>query len=368
MESNSKSSITSKQLIFIIIGSLLGSGVLSLPRSTAKEVGQDAWLAVIIGSFIPAISLSLIRYLYKRNNAGSFVGICRKISGRFWGSIFSGILVVYSILATAIFLRIFIELISVFLLVDTPMLVKLTLTLALCAYLASSNVKVLGRANEFLFYILLPLLMFPLSVIFINSDYRNLMPVLNFKVIDYAKAALATSLAFSGYELYMVFHPYVSREKESLGASLKGLAITTVIYLYAVISTILVFGSELTRIITWPALRMLATAEVPVFERLEFIFLQAWIGVSIRPMSNQYFCASHIIAELLKLKSQRWSTLALFPIIIGIAYYPGNEFQVFKFSDYIGMSAIAVGIALPIILIIFGLFTGKRTAKQSENK
>lgn len=368
MESKSGSIITSKQLIFIMVGCFLGSGVLSLPRNTAKEVGQDAWMAVIIGSVIPVISFLLIRYMYKRNNAGSFVDICRKAGGRFWGSIFSGIFAVYSIFATAIFLRMFIELISVFLLIETPMPVKLALTLVLCAYLASGNVKVVGRVNEFLFYILLPLYFFPLPVLLINSDYRNLMPVLNFKVMDYVRGALATSLAFSGYELYMVFHPYVSREKESLGASLKGLLITTVIYLYAVISTILVFGSELTKIITWPALRLLATAEVPVFERIEFLFLQAWIGVAIRPMSNQYFCASHIIAELLKLKSQKWVTLALFPIIIAIAYYPGDEFQVFKFSGYIGVSAIAIGIVLPIILIIFGTFTGKRTGKQSENK
>lgn len=368
MKNNSGFGITSKQLIFIVIGSLVGSGVLSLPRITAKEVGQDAWLAVIIGSVFPIISLSLIRYLYKRNNAGSFVSICRKVSGRFLGSLFSGILALHSILSTAVFLRVFIELISIFLLVETPMLVKLVLMLALCAYLASGNARVLGRVNEFLFYILLPLYIFPLPIIFANSDYRNLMPVLNFKVLDYARAVLATGYAFSGYELYMVFHPYVSREKESFGASLKGLMITLAIYLYSVISTILVFGPELTRIITWPAIRMLATAEVPLFERTEFLFMQAWIGVAFRPMSNQYFCASHMIAELLKLKSQKWSTLALFPIIIGIAYFPSNVFQVFKFSDYMGLSAIAVGIALPLILIIFGLFTGKRTAKQSDNK
>lgn len=365
MKSSSEFSITSKQLIFIMIGNMLGSGILSLPRLAAKEVGQDAWLAVILGAIFPLVSISLIRFLYKRNNAASFVGICRKVSGRSLGSLFSLLLASYSILAAGLFLRVFIEVVSVFLLADTPMLVKLVLMLAVCAYIASSNAKVLGRLNEFLYYILLPTLLFSLPAIVNNSDIHNLMPVLNFRVSDYARAALTTGFAYSGFELYLVFHPYVSREKEAFGASLYGLMITLIMYLYFVTGAVLVFGAELTKIYTWPTLRLLATTEIPVVERIEFIFIQSWIAVSFRPICNQYFCASHIIAELFKLKSQKWSALSLFPIIIGIAYYPKNIFEVFKFSDYFGLIALTIGVTLPLILVIFGLFTGKGGVKYS---
>ncbi|HYF82200.1 MAG TPA: endospore germination permease [Clostridia bacterium] len=367
MESKSGLDITSKQLIFIMIGSMLGSGILSLPRLAAKEVGQDAWLAVLLGSLFPLASLSLIRFLYKKNNAVSFVKVCRSVSGRWLGGLFSILLASYSILTASVLLRVFIEVVSMFLLSETPMLVKLVLMLSVCAYLASSNAKVLGRVNEFLFYILLPIVFFSLPAIISNADIRNLMPILNFKVSDYAKAALTTGFAFSGFELYIVFHPYVLREKEAFGASLYALLITLAIYLYFVVGVILVFGTELTQKFIWPSLRLLATAEVPVIERIEFLFIQAWIGVSFRPISIQYFCASHIIAELFKLKSQRWSTLALFPIIIGIAYYPKNVLEVFKLSDNVGLIALSIGIALPLILIICGLFTGKRGGKQNEN-
>ncbi|NLK35853.1 MAG: spore gernimation protein, partial [Gracilibacteraceae bacterium] len=42
MQSNDEFTITSKQLIFIIIGTMLGTGIMSLPGLAAKEVGQDA--------------------------------------------------------------------------------------------------------------------------------------------------------------------------------------------------------------------------------------------------------------------------------------------------------------------------------------
>jgi spore germination protein len=366
MQSNDEFTITSKQLIFIMIGTMLGSGILSLPRLAAKEVGQDAWFAVILGSLFPLVSLSLIRFLYKKNNSTSFVNVCRKVCGRSLGSIFSAILALYSIITAAVLLRVFIEVISMFLLIKTPIFVKLVLMLTVCAFLAFGNAKVLGRANEFLFYILLPLLLFSLPAMVKNSDIRNLMPVFNYKIMDYARASLTTGFAFSGFELYIIFHPYVSREKEAYSASLYALLVTVLIYLYFVIGTISVFGAELAQVFTWPTLRLLATTEVPIIERIEFMFIQAWIGVSFRPISIQYFCASHIIAELFAQKSQKLVTLILFPIIILIAVYPKNIFQVFKISDYVGLTALIIGIVLPLILIIFGLFSGNRKEKKSE--
>jgi spore germination protein len=366
MQSNDEFTITSKQLIFIMIGTMLGSGILSLPRLAAKEVGQDAWFAVILGSLFPLVSLSLIRLLYKKNNSNSFVDVCRKVGGRPMGSIFSAILAIYSIITAAVLLRVFIEVISMFLLTKTPILVKLVLMLTVCAFLAFGNAKVLGRANEFLFYILLPLLLFSLPAMVKNSDIRNLMPVFNYKIMDYARASLTTGFAFSGFELYIVFHPYVSREKDAYSASLYALLVTVLIYIYFVIGTISVFGAELAQVFTWPTLRLLATTEVPIIERIEFMFIQAWIGVSFRPISIQYFCASHIIAQIFEQKSQKLITFILFPIIVLIAVYPKNIFQVFKISDYVGLTALIIGIGLPLILIIFGLFTGNRKEKKSE--
>lgn len=366
MESNSGFNITSKQLIFIMIGSMLGSGILSLPRLAAKEVGQDAWLAVILGALFPLASLSLIRLLYKRNYDTSFLKVCRKVGGRWIGSFLSIILAVYSLLTASILLRVFIEVVSMFLLTETPMLVKLTLMLAVCAYLVTSNAKVLGRAYEFLFYLLLPIIFFSLPAIINNADVRNLMPVFNYKLSEYAKASLTTGFAYSGFELYIIFHPFVIKEKEAFGASLYALMITLAIYLYFVISTVMVFGTALTQEFTWPTLRILATTEVPVFERIEFLFIQWWIAVSYRPITIQYFSASYIIAECFGLKSQKSTALALFPVIILIACYPKDIFQVFKFSDYVGMAALVIGIMLPLVLVIFGLFTGKKESAKDE--
>lgn len=367
MKSNSGMEITSKQLVFIMIGTMLGSGILSLPRLAAKEAGQDAWFAVILGGLFPLASLSLIRLLYKKNKADSFVQLCSKVGGKWIGGLFCIVFAIYSLITASTLLRVFIEVISMFLLTDTPIFVKLLMMLAVSAYMAATNAKVIGRVNEFLFYLLLPIIFFALPAIIENSDIRNLMPVFNHSLTDYAKASLTTGLAYSGFELYIIFHPYVVREKEAYPASIYALIITIVIYLYFVVGSTMVFGAKLLQDFTWPTLRLLATAEVPVFERIEFFFIQWWIAVSFRPITIQYFCAGHIFTELFKLKSQTWSILAIFPVIIFTAYYHESIFAIFKFSDYVGLTALAIGIALPLMLIIIGLFTGRKEAANDEN-
>ena len=219
MQSNDEFTITSKQLIFIIIGTMLGTGIMSLPRLAAKEVGQDAWFAVILGSLFPLASLSLIRFLYKKNNSTGFVNVCRKAGGGFLGSIFSAMLALYSIFAAAIFLRNFIELASMFLLIETPIFVQMVLMLAACAYLALGNAKY-GTVTNF-FYC------FPAFVILLaykvkNFDIRNLMPT-TIRFLIMSKRRLQ-QVCLSGFELYIV-SSYVS-EKKAYCASLYALLIT----------------------------------------------------------------------------------------------------------------------------------------------
>ena len=54
---HSRFHITSKQLIFIIIGTQISAGVLSLPRLVAGEAAQHAWISVLVGA-VPSFSYS----------------------------------------------------------------------------------------------------------------------------------------------------------------------------------------------------------------------------------------------------------------------------------------------------------------------
>jgi len=343
--------ITSKQLIFILIGCMLGTGIITLPRVTTEVLEQDAWLAVLFGAIIPFVSLWLTSRIIGKYPGLSFIALTERIAGKFFGRLLAAVFVIYSILAAAVILRLFTEVITIYLLPKTPMLVKILLGLGVSAYMASSGIKVLGRLNEFLFYMLLPLLLFALPALFIYGDIRYLMPVLNHSIKEYSKSAITTGYVYSGFETLIVFGPYVIKKKETFKASIIALSTTTFLYLYAVITTMVVFGAGLTQKITWPALRILSVVDIPVFERIEFVFILAWIGISIKPVCNQYFCAGLIIKDAFGIKSLEAVMSVLFPIIAFIAWYPKNIYATFRFSDFIGTYSLILGTAMPLLLL-----------------
>jgi len=356
--------ITSKQLIFTLISCMLGAGILSLPRVTAEAVGQDAWLAVILGGIIPFVSIWLSNKVVSRHPGLSFVALTEMLAGKWAGKILSAVFVIYSIIASAAILRVFTEVITMFLLPKTPILLKIMLGLAVSAYMAGSGIKVLGRLNEFLFYVLIPTLFVSIPSVIKFADIHYLMPVLNNSLGDYSKAALTTGFAYSGFETIIVFAPYVLKKKETLKAAVLALIITALIYLYTVITTVTVFGAELTQMFTWPTLRLLSVTEIPVLERIEFIAIIAWIGVAIRPVSNQYFCAGLIIKDVFGMKSLSKVVILLYPIIAAIAWYPKNIGIAFRLSDFVGMYSLILGTALPLLLLGLSIIRGKGRARD----
>lgn len=359
--------ITSKQLTFILVGCMLGTGVITLPRVTTEVIEQDAWLAVFFGAIIPFLSLWLTSRIIGKYPGLSFIALTEKLAGKIFGRLLAAVFAIYSILAAAVILRIFLEIITMYLLPKTPMLVKVMLGLGVSAYMASSGIKVLGRLNEFLFYVLLPLVLFVLPALFIYGDIHYLMPVLNHSINEYSKAAITTGYAYSGFETLIVFGPYVIKKKETFKASIIALSITVSLYLFAVITTMVVFGAGLTQKITWPVLRILSVVDIPVFERIEFLFILAWIGSSIKPVCNQYFCACLIIKDMFGIKSLGAVVAILFPIIAFIAWYPKNIYATFRFSDFVGTYSLILGTAMPMFLLGLSLIRSKGRVKDEGN-
>lgn len=83
---HSRFHITSKQLIFIIIGTQISAGVLSLPRLVAGEAAQHAWISVLVGAVPSFLAIALICYLYSRFNDPDFVNVSKRLFGRYLGS------------------------------------------------------------------------------------------------------------------------------------------------------------------------------------------------------------------------------------------------------------------------------------------
>jgi len=129
----------------------------------------------------------------------------------------------------------------------------------------------------------------------------------------------------------------------------------------------LVFGVSGMQTQLFPALILLKVVQIPVIERLEFIFLFFWLGMGARPAINMGFAAALSLTQILKIDEKKYLPYVL--LLVGLVIFiaamlPKDLLAVFKLSEYAGYAFYVVGIVYPIIFYIVALACGEKV-KQS---
>ena len=366
MKDKAGSTITSKQLIFIIVGSQVGIRFLYLPRDVSRIAGEDAWLAVLLAALAPIIIVFLIDRLGKLMPEMSFTQISQALFGKVLGSLLIVLFVVYAIGFESLIVRIFSEVTKIYLLPKTPLAVVLFMYVFNIVYIGSKGARVIGRLNELLFYLLLAnflVLLIPLG----EADYTNILPVGEAGWDGIARGALMAIYYYAGVEILLVFYSLVNRKDEIVKAGLIATAITTALYVSIVVVCELVFGVTGMQKQLFPALILLKVVQIPVIERLEFIFLFFWLGMGARPAINMSFAAALSFTQLINVDEKKYLPYLLMGVgsaIFILALLPGDILAVFKLAEYAGYAFYVIGIAYPLIFYIMALARGERV-KQS---
>jgi len=367
MKDKAGSTITTKQLIFIIVGSQVGIRFLYLPREVSKIASEDAWLAVFLAALAPVIIIFLIDRLSKRMPDMGFTQMSQTLFGKFLGSSLIVLFVAYVIAFESIIVRIFSEVTKLYLLPKTPLTVVLFMYVFNIVYIGSKGARVIGRLNELLFYLLLAnflVLLIPLGA----ADYTNLLPVGTAGWDGIARGTLAAIHFYAGIEILLVFYSLVNRKDELLKAGMIATAITTALYVSIVVICELVFGVNGMQGQMFPALILLKVVQIPVIERLEFIFLFFWLGMGARPAINMGFAASLSLTQLLKIDEKKYLPYVLMFVglaIFIIALLPQDILSVFKLSNYAGYAFYVIGIAYPLIFYVTALARGEKVKQNA---
>ncbi|MEN6325166.1 MAG: endospore germination permease [Syntrophomonas sp.] len=360
MKDRTGSTITSKQLIFVIIGSQIGAGIFALPRTVSAQAGEDAWIAIILGAVVPALSVFLIERLGRRLPQMGFTQMAWALFGKIIGSVLIVLLVAYFLFFGSLVVRSFAEIAKLYLLPKTPLAVILLIIIIANVYIGSKGARVLGRLNEILFYFSMMLLLI-LVIPGGQADYTNIQPVGEAGFGSIARGAMVTIYSFAGSEVLFVLYSLVNRKEEVLKASLIAVGITMVLYLAMVVTCLLVFGVSSLQRILWPGLMLLKVSQVPVLERMEFIFLIFWMGMGARPAINTGFAAALTLSQFLKMDEQKYHIYSL--LFVGLGMYilsiiPRDLLSLFKLWDYAGYGFLVVGLGYPLLFLLAALMRG----------
>ncbi len=343
--------MTSKQIGFMILGTLVGINFLTIPRTASEWAQQDAWIAVLIGALLPLVVLVLIERLGRQFPEMDFIQMSQFLFGKIAGSVLVILLCFHMIIGVAREIARFAYVESTFLLPATPIWAISLLILLVSLYVAGQGAQVVARINELLFYLYLPaffLIVYPLMTV---ADYTYLLPVGGSGIGSIARSAFDVSLYFGRMEFLMVAYFMVTRKDEVLKAGAVALVAVAVPYMLFTAVCVMVFGAEDLQDQITPILAMFKSVAYPILERMDLLFMVAW-SVAFRPAFNLLCMSGYSLTRLLNLQKRKHYLMIL--TVSGAAAYllssiPRNIVDVIIYSNWQGFTHPIVGLGYPLL-------------------
>jgi len=355
-------------LFATIIGTVVGVGVFSLPNTMANEVGTDGWFVVIIAGVICFLLLGLIYRVVLKNNYNTFYSMLEGNLGSILGKIFGIIISGYFIISVALGMRVFAEVIKMYLLEQTPTEFILLAMIFTGLYLVRGELSALIKFNEIsLFAMFIPIII--ILMFATRGGYlSNVLPLLQSKPEQYIKGLVTATYAFGGFEIAYLVLPYMKDKDGIKRTFLKSIAVITIFYALVIILCLMFFSKEHTKALLWPTITLIRAIVIPgaFVERWEGIVMSLWVLFYFTTFVNMYYFSGDIIKEAFRLQDIKLSSCILAPFIYIIALYPQNIAEVYDTSGkIIPILSVFSFVILPLVLL-FASKLKERGKKQNE--
>lgn len=368
MGSRNNDVILSSQFAAILSVTIIGVGILSLPRLVVEGAGPDNWLLLIAASGAALFIGLVMAFVVKKFPGKTYLELTQNAFGKPVGTLITLGFSFYLIIFSAAEVRIFGEVTKQYLLFNTPLEVLSVTLLILAVYLARSGIETIARMAEVIFPIATVIAILMVLPVLPELDVSYILPILRTPFMDFLKAVPTIFFSYLGIEFILLYGSFVKDTKKVHKSVLLTVGLVTWFYLSVTWLTVSRFGLIETTHITWPALELFKTVDIPgaFLENIEAFIMAIWILSVFMTLAVAYFGASLTLSQAIKSKEQNYLVLPLLPIIYFIAMIPDNIAQVTEFMDmyafYMGTLYIAV---IPIAILVMSFFKKEKRGKKS---
>ncbi|QIB27732.1 GerAB/ArcD/ProY family transporter [Caloranaerobacter azorensis] len=360
--------ISSNQVMFILLTTIIGVGILSLPREAVEKAGTDGSILIILGGIVACIFTVISVKLVTLFTNKTIVEFGREIVTTPISNIVSIIFFIYYIIISAFEVRILAEVVKMFLLDDTPTEVIIISILLVSAYLVRGGIEGLARMAE----LILPIVIIPVFLLLLSLipdlDFTNLLPLFRTNPWDIIKSVYVPFFSFIGYELVLFMAAYVKDTENLMKFNVLSILLVTFVYVVFFIVSLCRFGVNEVKHLLWPILSIMKTIDLPgaFIENIEGIVMGLWVLSVFASLSPFYYSSALILCKLFGLKEHRYFVLPIMPFIYALSLAFDNIATVYdimgKSINYIGIFTV---IAVPTIYLIVALI--KKRKEPSDN-
>ena len=361
--------ISSAQLAFTLAITMIGIGILSMPRTLVEKVGPDALFVVLGGIVIVVVLAFIISKLVTKFPKEGIVEFGNTLLGKFLGTVMALGLFAHFIFFTAIEVRMFGEIIKTYLLLHTPLEVLMISYLLTVVVVVRGGIEPFARMSQILFPIILISSAMAILPMIGELDFTHFLPVFRTPVLDLVKALPLMIFSFLGLELILLFSAFVKDTKNIAKNVMFSAGFTGLIYFVTVAVTIARFGLVETTHMIWPGLEIYKTIDIPgaFIENIQIYVLASWILSVLMTTVGVYYGASLTLSRIIKSPEQGFLAVLMLPVIYYLALMPDGLLQTLEFMDlssnYLGTLYLVL---VPIVLLGMSLFIKKKGGSKSE--
>lgn len=366
--------ITATQTMMMITNSMIGVGILALPRIATEQVNSGAVLVTILGLFLVFISMVIIATLGVRFPNDSLIQSSKTIIGRPLSYLFGLFIFLFFILIVGFITREFAFVLSSFLFPDTPMTVLVGAMLIVVAITTRNDITTISYIQFLYFpFIVIPILLLVLLSIS-EIDLRLIRPFVGNETsaFDFMKGSIMiAALPFSHIGMFVltVLIPHTQNTKHAIRGSIFGIIISSTILTLIVLTVLGVFGMYETRNPIWPVYVLTRMIQLPfeLLERLDILFLIIWILSAFTTILSGYLIVIYNGSQLFHLRSHRVLSYIMLPIVFIAALYPKNIIHLYNLIETIGLYGLFITMCYPILLLLVALIRKKKGSTANES-
>lgn len=327
-----------------------GMVIFSLPRLVAQHFGTNGWLSLPFISLIVSINICLIAAVYHLGKGKSIFEILEQSIPKWVLSPFYiFIMACWAIFGCLIGKKYILIFQMLAFPTASPVIFKLVFDLLLFAFIIKG---IYNMSKAVTVYFLLTIWMILLLFYFYpDFQWERLTP---FVFQDRALSIQGFQdvyAAFLGFELSLLFFPYINKKTKILKAVLTGNLIVTLYYTYLCLIAFGTYGQIYLKTLQYPLLSMFAYMQFPFIQGTEILFYSFFM-FSIITTSGLYLWASKETGRRIFPINEKLLTLCIVLFTYGFSYLPKTMNELDHLLTILSYILVCSSFLLPIGLIL----------------
>ena len=362
MDKKQINSLTSYEITFLLVGTVVGVDLLAVAGNVTKIAHQDGWISMIIGSIYPLYIVLVGSYIIKIHPKENILVLSKKYFGNIFGNILNFIFLLQFISYISYITSAIIDMLRTYNVTFLSPIKAAFVLVAIGAFAVSKGIKPVAKINLIVFSFILALAL--LSAMALNDgNILNTMPIGGVGIKNILRGAEKSFYSYTPIEILLLIHPYAQESKLVKNAAYKAVFIICALYTWIIFICIVYLGVEIISLSYWPSIMVLHSIHIPLINNFVTIFMLFWNMIFFKSITNQYFIITFILNDLTKVSIKKLC-LFIWPMVVYFSLIFLNNKRVKELFQASAIYFLIFSVSYVTIIAIF-IFFKQKSIKNS---